>query len=138
MHEPEEQADPWSIEELPEVAEPEPAPVSAEPEPEPEPAPEPEAVDPDPDPDLDPEPEPVEAVEAEPEREPVLLAVSAEQALAPRAQRLARHRLDPFTEEAARRWPWQRRGEDTPADAELPSLPQHTRILVREQNGAGR
>ncbi len=124
------EADPWSVEELPGVAESEPAPALAVIEREPDPV-EPEPVEPEP---VAVEPE----VELEPGPEPEPVGVGAAQQLTPRTLRLARHRLDPFAEEATRRWPWQRRGEDAPADAELPSLPQHARILVREPNGAGR
>jgi hypothetical protein len=98
--------DPWEAEALPEVAVPDPLP---KPEPQPDPLPEP-------DPMPEPEPEPVVPVEAAPSREP----------------RLARHRLDPYGDVAGRRRPWQRRGVEAAPDAELPSLPHHARILVRE------
>jgi hypothetical protein len=117
VDEPDAAVDPWVVEELPEV-------VDEEPEPESEPEPEPE-------------PEPV-AVEPLSQHVAALDAVAPAAGLPPRAHRLARHRLDPFAEEAARRWPWQRGPGDAPADAELPSLPRHARILVGSPNGEGR
>jgi hypothetical protein len=120
VHEPEAEVDPWLAEALPEVVveEPEPEPVAVEPAHLPEPEPEPEPV-PDPAPEPEPEPEPI----------------PAQNPIAPRPTRLARHRIDPFAEESARRWPWQRSGDDAPADAELPSLPHHARILVGSPAG---
>jgi hypothetical protein len=110
VHEPE--TDPWLVEELPVAVEPEPEPAEV--------VPEPAAV----------EPEPAVVVE-----EPVAVATAV--VVPPRAVRLARHHLDPFAEESAPRRPWQRRGDDAPADAELPSLPRHLRLLVHQTNGTG-
>jgi hypothetical protein len=115
VHDPE--TDPWLVEELPAVVEPEPV--------EPEPEQEAVAVVPELAPEPAPEPEPAQAV-----------APAAE--LPPRELRLARHRFDPFAEESSRRRPWQRRGDDLPADAELPSLPRHMRLLVHEKDGTAR
>jgi hypothetical protein len=118
VHDPE--TDPWVVEELPEVVEPEPVdlePVAAEPE----------VVAAVPEPEPEPVPVPQPALVVAPAAEP-----------APRELRLARHRLDPFAEESTRRRPWQRRADDPPADAELPSLPRHMRLLAHEQSRTAR
>jgi hypothetical protein len=124
VDEPEPAVDPWVAEELPEV-------VIERFQPAPEPEPEPVFAEPEPDPD----PEPEREAEIEEERAPVLQAIAPSPDLAPRAHRLAGHRLDPFSEERGGRWPWQRGGE-SPADAELPSLPHHARIVGGDSNGA--
>jgi hypothetical protein len=101
-HEPEHVEDPWIAGALPA-------------EPEQEPAAAPEAVE---------EPEPVTiAPEPAPEPEPTL---------PPAALRLAHHRIDPFAEPAARRLPWRRRSPEQTPTAELPVLPRHAALPVRD------
>jgi len=47
--------------------------------------------------------------------------------------RLCRHRIDPFAEPAAGRRLWRRRGEEPTPTAQVPVLPRHAPLPVRER-----
>jgi hypothetical protein len=118
--EPLEVEDRWLAQELP--AEPQPV-LDEEAEPSPEAAPEPE-----PEPqsesesESESEPEPQPGSERGPDTEPEPLEVAL---LPVGGPRLARHRIEPFAEPAARRLPWRKHSNDPTLVTELPVLPRH-------------